>query len=185
MRSEPRHPGALHVAVLLVALVAAACGGSAAARAGTSTPSSALTNTTSPGRTNTTSSGATNTASSEATTTASPTPVPSASATTGEVATLTNGSRGTTTYVRADAVVDVTLTSDAGYTFTAPTSSDQSVLRRTSSSQTAAAASAEFRALQPGNATISSVENPTCLPLCGLPSRLWEATVAVTPHPVP
>ena len=115
----------------------------------------------------------------------SATPAPSASPTTGEVATLSNGSRGTTTYVRVDAVVELTLTADPGYTFTAPSSSDQSVLRTTASSRTASGATAEFRAVQPGNATLSAAENPTCLPLCGLPSRLWEATVVATPHPVP
>ena len=81
--------------------------------------------------------------------------------------------------------MELTLSADPGYTFSAPSSSDQSVLRTTSSTQTAAGATAEFRALQPGNATINSVENPTCLPLCGLPSRLWGATIVVTPHPVP
>ena len=101
------------------------------------------------------------------------------------MATLSNGSRDSTTYVRVDAVVEVTLTADAGYTFSAPASSDQSVLRTIASSQTASGASAEFRALQPGTATISATENPKCLPLCGLPSRLWGATVVVTPHPVP
>lgn len=101
------------------------------------------------------------------------------------MATLTNGSRGSTTYVRVAALVEVTLTADAGYTFSAPSSSDQSVLRTSTSSQTSAGATAEFRALQPGNAAINSVENPTCLPLCGLPSRLWGATIVVTPHPVP
>ena len=183
MRNLTRHPGALRVPVVLLALVAAACGGAATTRPGTSTPSSALTNTPSSALTSATSSAATSTA---ATNTSSPsTPAPSASATTGEVATLTTGSRGSTTYVRVDAVVEVTLTADAGYTFSAPTSSDQSVLRTISSSQTASGATAEFRAVQPGSATVSSVENPKCLPLCGLPSRLWGVTVVVTPHPVP
>lgn len=155
MRSAPRHAGTAPVAVLFLTMLASACGGSAASSPGSSTPY------------------------------ATTPPAPSGSAATGEVATLANAARGTTTDVRVAAVVQVTLTSDPGYTFSAPSSSDQSVLRTTASSQTAAGALAEFRALRPGTAMISAVENPTCLPLCGLPSRLWGATVVVTPHPVP
>lgn len=113
------------------------------------------------------------------------TSTPSASPAPGQVATLYNNARGTTTDVRVNAVVEVTLTADTGYRFTAPASSDQSVLRTDASAQTAAGATAEFRALQPGTATISATENPACLPQCGLPSRLWGATVTVTPPPVP
>lgn len=115
----------------------------------------------------------------------SATPAASASTTTGEVATLANAARGSTTYARVAAVVEVTLTADTGYTFSAPSSDDQSVLQTTASSQSATGAVAEFRAMQPGTATISATENPTCLPQCGLPSRLWGATIVVTPHPVP
>ncbi|MBV8528336.1 MAG: hypothetical protein JOZ75_08485, partial [Candidatus Dormibacteraeota bacterium] len=118
--------------------------------------------------------------SSPSTNSAPATPLP-----TGETATLSNSASGTTTYVRVGAVVYVTLTDAPPYRFTAPSSSDQTVLGTVASTQTAAEATAEFRALQPGTATISATENPVCLPQCGLPSRLWGATVVVTPHPVP
>lgn len=101
------------------------------------------------------------------------------------MATLANDARGTTTYVRVNAVVELMLTADPGYTFSAPASSDQSVLRTMASAQTATGATAELRALRPGSATITSTENPRCLPQCGLPSRLWEVTVTVTSPPVP
>lgn len=101
------------------------------------------------------------------------------------MATLANAARDTTTYVRVNAVVELTLTADPGYAFSAPSSSDQAVLRTVTSAQTQSGAAAEFRAVQPGTATISATENPRCLPLCGLASRLWRATVTVTPHPVP
>lgn len=146
---------------LLLAVLASACGAAPSPNSGTATPSPAATSS--------------QPASSTPTTTSSP----------GEVATLDNAARGTTTYVRVNARVEVTLTADPGYTFSAPSSGDQSVLRSDAAAQTAAGATAEFRALRPGTATISAAENPRCLPQCGLPSRLWEATVTVTSPPVP
>ncbi len=101
------------------------------------------------------------------------------------MATLTAAEGGSTIDVRVNADIRVTLTADPGTTWTAPGVDGGTILKAVSSSVSAAGAIAEFRALQPGTARLSATENPTCLPLCGRPSRLWEVTVTVTPHPVP
>lgn len=117
--------------------------------------------------------------------TTSPSPTAASSGSTGEVAALTNSETNATRYVRVGALVEVTLTADAGYGFSAPASDDAAVLRAESSASTSTGAAAQFRALTPGTAQITATENPSCLPQCARPSRLWEATVIVTPHPVP
>ncbi|HEX6539437.1 MAG TPA: hypothetical protein VF155_09675 [Candidatus Dormibacteraeota bacterium] len=111
--------------------------------------------------------------------------VTSTSASGGEIATLGNGDASSTSYVRVGATVEVTLTAEAVYRFALPSSSDPSVLQPEATARTATGVTARFRALQPGTARLGATENPTCLPLCGLASRLWEVTVVVTPHPVP
>ena len=120
-----------------------------------------------------------------ASTASSPAAATATSTSGGEVATLTNAATSAVTYVRVGATVEVVLTADPAYRFTVPASADPAVLRTESSAATSTGAAAQFRALTPGTARLRATENPNCLPQCGLPSRLWEATVVVTPHPVP
>ena len=102
-----------------------------------------------------------------------------------QVAHLTNGDNGSTTRVPVGAAVDVTLTPDAGYHYSQPASSDQTVLRAATSSESLGTVIGEFRAVQAGTAVVTAAEDPNCLPRCGLPSRLWEATVVVSSDRVP
>ena len=102
-----------------------------------------------------------------------------------QVAHLTNGDNGSTTRVPVSAAVDVTLTPDAGYHYSQPESSDPTVLRAATSSESLGTVIALFRAVQAGTAVVTAAEDPNCLPRCGLPSRLWEATVVVSSDRVP
>ena len=163
MRSLPRVRLGAAIGVPLLAVLIGACGGSGGpsrtAASSATTATAAVTGT-------------------SATAAATPTPAPSASA--APVAHLANGDKGGTTRVPVGATVDVTLTPDPGYHYSAPASSDQAVLRQATSSVSPGAVSAEFRALQAGTSVLTAVEDPNCLPRCGLPSRLWQATVVVT-----
>ncbi len=73
----------------------------------------------------------------------------------------------------------VRLASSSLYTWSAPTSSNDAVLRR-STATSGASASATFIAFATGQVEVRAVDNPTCYPQCLPPSRLFVITVRVT-----
>jgi hypothetical protein len=72
----------------------------------------------------------------------------------------------------------IRLTGPTFYTWTAPASSDPSVLRRLMAT-TASTASASFIAMAPGTSRVTAVDNPNCYPQCLPPSRLFQVSVTV------
>ena len=93
--------------------------------------------------------------------------------------TLGNADGGSSITVRVSTELRVVLAADPGTRWTAPEVDDQTVLKPVSSSAGATGASAVFRATQAGETRLTAIENPTCLPLCGRPSRLWQVMVTV------
>jgi hypothetical protein len=71
----------------------------------------------------------------------------------------------------------VTLVSSGIYIWTAPVSSNPTVLAALSA--TPVAGSTVFTALSPGTVQVSATENPSCYPQCLPPSRLFAITVTV------
>ena len=117
----------------------------------------------------------------------SPSPPQTATATptVGEVANLTAADNGTTLHVRVTATINVQLTATPGYRWSLPSSTAPSIVAASMAQASDGGATGTFRSLAPGSAELRAVDDPTCLPTCGRPSRLWHVMVVVTPHPVP
>ena len=79
---------------------------------------------------------------------------------------------------RGDRLV-LRLVGPATYTWSAPTTSNRSVLRRLSASA-GMTASATLRAVAPGTVQVRAVDSPNCYPLCLPPSRLFSLAVTVS-----
>jgi hypothetical protein len=118
---------------------------------------------------------------------ASPSGSPPTTATPGgERASLTAADDGTTLNVRVGALLSVQLVATPGYRWAPPRTSDTSILGADQVALTpGGGVTGAFHGLTPGTAQITATEDPTCLPACGRPSRLWRVTIVVTPHPVP
>ncbi|MGH9070910.1 MAG: hypothetical protein ACRDX8_07060 [Acidimicrobiales bacterium] len=98
---------------------------------------------------------------------------------------ITQANEGATVQLVVGQSVKVSLSGSPGMPWSEPTSSDASVLKRTSGSANPATgdAYATFLALSAGQSTISAGQNPLCLkdrPMCALPSRFWSVSVEVT-----
>ena len=103
----------------------------------------------------------------------------------GERANITDADSGTI-YVHLNAIVTVHLAAMPGFRWSQPMAGDAGVLARADAAQTAdGGATGTFRPVMPGTTQVTATDDPTCLPGCGRPSRLWQVTVVVTPHPVP
>ena len=86
----------------------------------------------------------------------------------------------------ARATVVVHLDGMAGYRWSEPVVQESKVLALVASAQSAnGGVDATLRALIPGTTQLTASEDPTCLPSCGRPSRLWSVTIVVKFQPVP
>ena len=89
---------------------------------------------------------------------------------------------GRTIYIAGRHVVHVLLNAPEGYPFyswTSPSSSDSSILRPEQVSQAMGGASADFRTIAVGQATVSARTQAECEPNCHPPFTEWEAVVVV------
>ncbi|MGH7749619.1 MAG: hypothetical protein ACREQ5_33360, partial [Candidatus Dormibacteria bacterium] len=82
--------------------------------------------------------------------------------------------------IHAGTAIAVRLSGGGPMTWTAPHSSDSSIVAQTGGGQDGrGGAEGGFRAARAGRADLSATENPNCRPQCMMPSRLWVVHIIV------
>ena len=102
----------------------------------------------------------------------------------GSILTLTEADAGATVSLPAGQTLGVVLHGSPTFRFSAPVTSDASVLARLGSSEARSTGDANgtFEGEHIGAAELSSTQDPSCFPQCLAPSRLWRVTVEVVPE---
>lgn len=96
----------------------------------------------------------------------------------GSTVSVTVANTGASITLHRGDFLNVQLSGTTMYTWTEPTSSNPTLVRRLSGTS-GSTASALFAAVAVGRVMVSAVDNPTCYPACLPPSRLFEVTLTI------